>query len=129
MRLTVPEGFWTVFEKASDLLILVECDLALPVEQFDLLDGSVGTRWSRYRSDKPWAGERINYEHIFPDRRGIRRANAYPLSELPYFDAWLRGVYIPQHLPAYLESKYDLPLPAQTLINQALGQTGVIGSN
>jgi hypothetical protein len=73
---TVPEGYWTVFDKCRNLLILVECDLCLPVERYDLLDGSVGWHWAKYRLNKPWAGERKTYDHTFPDRRGVRAAAA-----------------------------------------------------
>jgi hypothetical protein len=71
MAAGVPKGYWTVFDKCSSLLILVECELRIPVEQYDLLDGSVGTRWKNFRADKPWAGERQHYRHIFPDKRGV----------------------------------------------------------
>ena len=42
-----------------------EVDLELPIERFDLLDGSVGIHWAKFREGKPWAGERIRY------RRGV----------------------------------------------------------
>jgi KilA-N domain len=119
MQMGVPEGHWTVFDKCSNLLILVECDLRLPVERYDLLDGSVGIHWSRFRTGKIWAGERVRYEHIFPDKRGVQVAWAYVLEELPFFERWLRGTYIPYHLPTYLEAKYELPEPAINLIERA----------
>ena len=36
----------------------------------------------------------------------LRDCAAYCLSELPHFRAWLREVYVPQHLPKYLVDKY-----------------------
>ena len=86
-----------------------------------LLDGSVGAHWSNYRKGKPWAGERVNYTHIFPDKRGEQQAWAYPLQELPEFERWLRAVYTSRHMPRYLDSKYKLPVPAATL-REALGR-------
>lgn len=120
MMVGVPEGFWTVFDKCSNLLILVECELKLPVDHYDLLDGSVGIRWSRHRKGKPWAGQPVRYPHTFPDNRGVRKAWAYPLDELAHFERWLRGVYIPTHLPNYLEKKYSLSVPAKQLIDNVL---------
>lgn len=121
MQTGVPEGYWTVFDKSSNLLILVECDLAMPVEEYDLLDGSVGIHWSKFREDQPWAGERIRYEHTFPDKRGVQQAWAYPHKELAPFDLWLRNLYIPRHLPDYLDRKYKPTIPSRTLISRALG--------
>lgn len=101
-----PDGYFTVFHKSSHLLIYVEVELKMPINKFDLLDGSVGIRWARYRTGQDWAGERIPYSHVFPDHRDVQSAWAYPSSELPHFDKWLKATYIPQHLPVYLKDKY-----------------------
>jgi hypothetical protein len=108
MQMGVPKGFWTVFDKCSNILILVEQDLGMPIDQYDLLDGSIGKRWSWFRQDRPWIGKRISYSHIFPDKRGMQTAWAYPSKELAYFDQWLQFQYIPDHLPEYLASKYPI---------------------
>jgi phage anti-repressor protein len=105
-KMEEPSGHFTVFHKSSHLLIYVEIELKLPIDTFDLLDGSVGQRWAKYRKEKEWAGSRIPYDHIFPDKRDVQSAWAYPVSELQYFDEWLRTVYIPEHLPVYLKGKY-----------------------
>jgi len=39
-----PPGYFTVFHKSSSLLIYVEMEMRIPVNQFDLLDGSVSIR-------------------------------------------------------------------------------------
>ncbi len=126
MQVGVPDGYWTVFDKCSNLLILVECDLKMPVEKYDLLDGSVGIHWKNFRKDKSWTGERQQYRHIFPDKRGIQLAWAYPLQELAHFDRWMRGVYIPLHLPTYLDTKYKLPVPASRLLAKVLGPSRLL---
>jgi hypothetical protein len=97
--------------------------LKFPVEKYDLLDGSVGIHWRTYREGKPWAGERQQYPHIFPDKRGVQLAWAYPLQELAHFERWMRGIYIPIHLPKYLDNKYKLPVPAARLLAKILGPT------
>jgi len=43
-QMAEPEGYFTVFHKSSNLLIYVEMEMKIPVNQFDLLDGSVGIR-------------------------------------------------------------------------------------
>lgn len=120
MQMSVPNGYWSVFDKSSNLLIFVECNLKLPVDRFDLLDGSIGKRWSQERHGKPWEREVKKYTHTFPDRRGSHPANAYHLDELPFFERFMRNIYIPQFLPPYLEEKYDVGMPMQVLIGQAL---------
>jgi len=97
---------WCVFKEGSDVLLHIEQDLGLEVDQFDLCDGSIGYHWSRFRKGKEWANETGKYLHIFRDRRGKQKANAYLLSELPYFRKWLKEIYIVEHLPSYLKNKY-----------------------
>lgn len=105
-QMTEPEGHFTVFHKSSPLLIYVEVEMKMPINTFDLLDGSVGIRWAKYRKGQQWAGQRIPYDHVFPDHREIQSAWAYSLSELSHFDSWLRTTYMQIHLPTYLRSKY-----------------------
>lgn len=105
-KMQEPSGYFTIFHKSSHLLIYVEIELKMPIDAFDLLDGSVGQRWAKYRKDQSWLGERIPYEHVFPDKRDVQSAWAYPVSELQYFDEWLRNTYIPEYLPVYLKTKY-----------------------
>jgi hypothetical protein len=107
VRMQAPRGYWTVFDQATNLLGKVEISWGYPVEEFDLLDGSVGTCWSRFRQGQPWASADVQYyEHRFPDRRGVRPAKAYLLQELPHFLSWLPDVYERTHLPKYLRAKY-----------------------
>lgn len=111
----VPDGFWCVFKEAAHVLIraeqiLVPAGLTLDVE--DLLDGSIGLRYSRHRVGKSWAGERTQYDYQFPPpskRCHITvRPNAYPDCELIHFREWLKREYLPMHFPAYLKAKYGV---------------------
>jgi hypothetical protein len=111
VRGQVPRGHWCVFVEAADLLIwaeLIFVPAGLEMQQYDLLDGSVGKRYSQHREGKPWAGRRITYTHTFPpgDPRGEREAAAYPMAELPYFREWLHAEYVPCWFPDYLQRKY-----------------------
>ena len=102
----VADDLWTTFRESSEVLLLVEKEMGVPVDQLDLCDGSIGSHWSKYREGQPWQVESGNYIHRFRDQRGDIECRAYSLGELSYFRRWLREVYIPQHLPKYLADKY-----------------------
>ncbi len=101
-----PPGTWCVIEKCSHLLLEVE-RLGYQVNQFDLLDGSVGSRWGKYRKGKSWScvGHKATYK--FPDNRGERIINAYEYPEIGEFMTWLDYSYETRCLPEYLEEKYS----------------------
>ena len=103
---TIADDLWMVFREAGELLILIEKDWQVPINDFDILDGSIGIFWARYRADKDWAKPIGTYQHKYRDKRGKRPCNAFKLEELEYFRIWLREVYIPEHLPNYLIEKY-----------------------
>lgn len=102
----ISDELWMIFREASELLLLIEKDWRVPVNDFDILDGSVGRRWSDYRNGQSWAKEIGNYMHSYRDQRGLRECFAYVVDELPYFRQWLREWYVPNHLPKYLVDKY-----------------------
>lgn len=102
----MPDSMWTTFREGAEVLLLVEREMQVPVDELDLCDGSIGKRWSAYRDGKPWVVPSGWYTHVFRDQRGERLSKAYDLSELPYFRAWLRDIYIPQYLPEYFADKY-----------------------
>ena len=108
-HLVIPDDCWVVFLEASDILLMIEKDWGLPINEFDLLDGSIGKHWSKYRRGKDWAEPARTYTHVFRDRRGNRECAAYHLDELPHFKRWLRADYVPTHLPKYLATKYEQP--------------------
>lgn len=96
---------WCVIEKAGQLLLKVE-KLGYQVDQFDLLDSSVGIHWSKYRKNKSWAvSSKIAMYHL-DDHRGTREIKAYDFCELGYFAQWLETIYIPLKMPVYLDTKY-----------------------
>ena len=102
----VPDDLWTTFREGAEVLLLIEKEMGVPVDRMDLCDGSIGSRWKRYREGRLWAGIIGSYIHRFRDQRGDVVCNAYNLSELSYFRRWLNDVYVPQHLPEYLVAKY-----------------------
>lgn len=111
VRRCLPSGYWCVFIEGAELLIGAEQNLGpanLEMHQYDLLDGSIGRRWSTYRQDKPWMGRKVNYRYTFPagDPRGTVMPFAYPMVELEHFKRWLHDEYWHQHFPDYVKNKY-----------------------
>lgn len=102
----IDDNLWMIFREAAELLLIVEKDWRVPIDDYDILDGSIGKRWNEYRKDKQWAGTTGTYTHKYRDQRGDRQCNAYGYNELPYFKKWLREIYIPDYLPRYLVNKY-----------------------
>jgi hypothetical protein len=112
---SVPEGYWCVFAESSRVLIMAEqvlvpAGFTLDVE--DLLDGSIGRRWSQHREGKSWAGERASYPYQFPPPSKrcqiVVYPHAYPDSELIHFREFLKREYLPKHFHQYLQMKYGV---------------------
>ena len=105
-HLTKPQGYWCVIEKCNHLLLEVE-NAGYAINQYDLLDGSVGSRWATYREEiglntpTEWA----NY--LMPKRmKKPVSIRAYSSKELGIFSDWLETIYEPRYLNNYLKGKY-----------------------
>lgn len=99
-----PSTHWSIFDQSHSIMFFVEKYIG-SVSEYDLVDGSIGIHWSRYRQYKPWKGESASYPHEYNDQRGDRECKCYPWSELQYFQDWLKE-YKSKHLLDYLSSKY-----------------------
>ena len=77
-----------------------------PIDQFDLLDGSIGRRWSDYRKTLGLAVVREAANYKIPHRREPVEVACYPNTELGIFSEWLESIYEQQHLNKYLQDKY-----------------------
>jgi prophage antirepressor-like protein len=113
VRRALPKDYWCVFIEGSDLLIGVEQIFGpadLEMKQYDLLDGSIGKRWSSFRQDKPWMGAKKPYTYTFPkgDPRGTVQPWCYPMQELGHFKTWLHGEYWTINFPEYVKRKYGM---------------------
>ncbi len=97
--------YWGVFQEAGWVYLMVEKEWKVPVEKYDLLDGSIGKHWKNFRKDKVWAKKIGVYIHKFRDQRGERESNAYDHSELSHFKEWLAEIYVPEILPKYFVDK------------------------
>jgi len=70
-------------------------------------DGSTGKCWCNYaRNVLHYDMSLVTpYPHHYPDIRGIKEANLYPIEWLPAFRQWLWKVYLPVNMPVYLKRK------------------------
>jgi len=100
-----PDTHWCIFTESHPVMIAVEANVGSQCE-FDLIDGSIGSWWGKYRKDKPWAKTASTYKYEFADRRRTVDAKCYENSELEHFKRWLKHVYKKQHLIDYLHNKY-----------------------
>lgn len=105
----MPFNYWNIFDEVSKLMGILE--KFLPINKFDLIDGSVGRRWGKYRKYRneqgdSWLEEVDFYDHPFPDKRGKKSCKCYHINELPKFREWFHSKYVPEHLFTYLSDKY-----------------------
>lgn len=101
-----PETHWSIFDQAHPIMLFVEKHIG-SVNEYDLVDGSIGSHWARYRKDQEWAGEAAAFLYVHKDVRGARECKCYLYSELQHFKKWLNNVYKPMHLLDYLLAKYS----------------------
>lgn len=100
-----PDDRWSIFDQSHDIMLFVEKHVG-SVNQYDLVDGSIGIHWSKYRQGKTWAKTVTQYYHQFSDKRGKQMASCFDYQELPHFKAWLKNQYKKFHLGDYLINKF-----------------------
>lgn len=108
----VPDGHFSIFKEMADLIVsLIQQNI--PVDEKTVPDISVGQQWGAYwtknRLEK-LCGQRIRYEHSYPDYFPQARSNpqhpwAYPDAALAEFRKWMRTHYLPTKLRPYLASQ------------------------
>lgn len=123
----VPVGYFCVFGQIADLFASMITNGAEFGTRM-ILDISVGSCWARHWKDAGLAeqyGERMTFPHNYPNYfpqawSNPQEANCYPEDAIPSFKRWLRDVYVPHKMPAYLKSmvgQKKLPAP---IANNAL---------
>jgi prophage antirepressor-like protein len=102
----IPKGHWCVFHEIS--LLANKVGETYHVGEFDLIDGSVGQCWSKYRKAFDWIQPTILFPIFFGDSRDAAhvQVHGYKNSELPHFRDWLENIYTLERLPKYLTGKY-----------------------
>jgi hypothetical protein len=109
---TVPMGYFSIFREMNGLIVTLINGNVL-VDDNTIPDLSVGMTWGKYwvTNDLFRAfGERIKYEHNFPDYYPQAKSNpqepwAYPNACLPTFREWFYAEYVDKKFPAYLTKK------------------------
>lgn len=97
---------WCVFLEILPLYEIIQERMKLDVGRRDLIDGSVGTQWVRFRDGKDWAVERHPMSYTFPGEVQAYDIWQYHNSELPYFREFLNEVYEPELLYSYTKRKF-----------------------
>lgn len=103
-----PKGYWTIFDGSHAIMLFIEKYVGC-ISKHDLVDGSIGALWAKYREGQPWAKPHSYYTHQYKDERGPRECKCYQESEYFIFKDWLLSTYKPNHLLTYLKSKYNKP--------------------
>lgn len=104
-RLSCPSGYWVVIEECGHLLLEVE-RAGYPIDRYDLLDGSVGKKYSLYRKAQNINNHTETAKYRVDSCPYPIDVAAYPYSEMGIFKQWLKEVYTVAHLPKYLKGKY-----------------------
>ncbi|MFP5043075.1 Rha family transcriptional regulator [Parasediminibacterium sp. JCM 36343] len=100
-----PDTHWNIFDASHSIMLLIEKGIG-SINKYDLADGSIGTRWAKFRTGKEWAVDSSTYMHEYEDNRGARECKCYQYSERAHFNKWLRDTYKTVHLSEYLITKY-----------------------
>lgn len=110
---SIPHGYFGIFKEMSDMIVTLGQSGAFIDENF-IPDISVGQCWGKYWTENNFDskfGERIKYEHNYPDYFPQAASNpqepwCYPDAALAEFRRWLRDDYIGLgKFKKYLESK------------------------
>lgn len=117
---SVPHGYFGIFKEMADMIVTLG-QSGLAIDEKFVPDISVGLAWAKHWKSNNLEhrfGERIKYEHNYPDyfKQSLSNpqdANCYPESSLGEFRRWLREEYINGgKLKSYLETKVkDKTLP------------------
>lgn len=101
----VPTGYWSIFDLSHSIMLYVERNIG-STGQYDLVDGSIGIRWAKYRDGKDWTFESSTYPHIYDDKRGTVICKCYNNKESGQFMDWLPETYKKQYLLPYMVEKF-----------------------
>lgn len=106
---SVPLGYFSIFREVSGMIVsLIRSNIM--VSDKVIPDLSVGIIWANFWRKNKFAdqfGERVSYEHNYPDYypqslSNPQSASAYPEDALPEFRRWFRHEYITTKFPAYM---------------------------
>jgi hypothetical protein len=135
---SVPAGYFSVFKEIADIIVTLIRSGARIGKEF-IPDISVGQHWGTYWRDngcEERLGARRRYNHNYPDyfpqsASNPQPAYCYPDAALGEFRKWVREVYLPEKLPAYLGSKTKqgaLPPSVAEMAQRAVADRGKGGA-
>ena len=108
----VPNNYFSIFNEIAGLFVdMIESGLT--ISDNVIPDISVGLVWGKYWTDQNLSaeyGERIKYEHDYPDYYPQSKSNpqapwAYPMQALPIFREWFKNNYLSIKFPKYILDK------------------------
>jgi hypothetical protein len=108
----VPAGYFCVFREIADLFATLFSHGINPGTKM-ILDISVGWHWGMHWGKSGAAqrhGKRAQFPHYYPRYFAQSWSNpqdawCYPESAVPEFRQWMREIYIPTKMPAYLQTQ------------------------
>ena len=109
-----PASHFSIFDASHSIMLFIEKNMG-SVCRYDIVDGSIGKRWAKFREGKIWALESSTYLHEYNDKRGDRDCKCYLNSEHEQFKIWLKDSYKNLFLYDYLHDKYKKEKNVQML--------------
>ncbi len=117
----VPLGYFCVFKESADIFAALIMGGATFGTRM-IIDISVGLTWAAFWKENNLAtiyGERQYFDHNYPkyfpqSLSNPQSASCYPDEAIPVFRKWMRDIYMPTKLPAYLQSQVQakrIPAP------------------
>lgn len=100
-----PASHFSIFDASHSIMLFIEKTIG-SICKYDIVDGSIGRRWAKFREGKTWEAESSTYLHQYSDNRGDRDCKCYLNSELEQFKIWIKDSYKPLYLYEYLHDKY-----------------------
>lgn len=100
----IPAGYFSIYGELHDYIVRIEAQgYVFPMQKVP--DISVGKCWCHYLKTKLKQNFLIfpNYNHSYPDNRGIQPARLYPNKLRGDFHDWLIQTYFPDKLPEYIK--------------------------
>ena len=108
----VPNNYFSIFNEIAGLFVdMIESGLT--ISDNVIPDISVGLVWGKYwleQNSSAEYGERVKYEHDYPDYYPQSKSNpqapwAYPIQALPVFREWFKNNYLAIKFPKYIIDK------------------------
>lgn len=121
----VPLGYFCVFQQIADLfasMISNGADFGTRIILDISVGGCWGAHWKNMKLEQSY-GSRVQFPHYYPPYFPQALSNpqdawAYPEDAIPTFKRWLREIYVPHKMPAYLKRLVnEKKLPAQIANN------------